>query len=217
VLLRQLNRVFKVLAQTVPDTAKNDTVRELEVYLQSMIRQVDSSLLEEWEKMRDPGWTPPAAAPGADPKELRPPGADEALADITRDAKSFTALVRQQIFAFLRGLVNREPEQALSQLSATDDLEGGQWTPERLMQCVERFESEHERLCLDPEARNVRHTYVKVSEDRKTWRVDQVLVDPAGDNDWVAVFEVDLAASRAARATNLRLRHMGPLTMESSA
>jgi hypothetical protein len=56
VLLRHLNSVFKVLAQTVPDTAKNDEVREMELYLISMIRQVDSSLLEEWERMRDPNY-----------------------------------------------------------------------------------------------------------------------------------------------------------------
>ena len=56
VLLRHLNSVFKVLAQTVPDTAKNDEVREMELYLGTMIRQVDSSLLDEWEKMRDPNY-----------------------------------------------------------------------------------------------------------------------------------------------------------------
>ena len=50
VLLRHLNSVFKVLAQTVPDSAKNDQVREMELYLGTMIRQVDSSLLDEWEK-----------------------------------------------------------------------------------------------------------------------------------------------------------------------
>ncbi len=52
VLLRHLNSVFKVLAQTVPDAAKNDQLREMELYLGTMIRQVDSSLLDEWEKMR---------------------------------------------------------------------------------------------------------------------------------------------------------------------
>ena len=28
-----------------------------------------------------------------------------------------------------------------------------------------------ERLCLEPNARNVRHTYVTPSEDKKSWRV----------------------------------------------
>jgi superfamily II RNA helicase len=86
VLLRHLNSVFKVLAQTVPDTAKNDQVREMELYLGTMIRQVDSSLLDEWEKMRDPNYRP------GETKEVRPPGAEEAAQDITRDTKAFTVL-----------------------------------------------------------------------------------------------------------------------------
>ena len=74
VLLRHLNSVYKVLAQTVPDAAKNDAVREMELYLGTMIRQVDSSLLDEWEKMRDPNYQ------RAETKEVRPPGAEEAAA-----------------------------------------------------------------------------------------------------------------------------------------
>src|SRR5882672_19375 len=46
-LLRHLSSVHKVLKQTVPDAAKNDQIREMELYLGTMIRQVDSSLLDE--------------------------------------------------------------------------------------------------------------------------------------------------------------------------
>ena len=70
-LLRYLNRVFKVLSQGVPDAAKNDTVREMESYLGAMIRQIDSSLLDEWEKMRDPNFQ------REETKEVRPAGAQE--------------------------------------------------------------------------------------------------------------------------------------------
>ncbi len=57
-LLRHLNSVYKVLSQTVPDGVKTDTVREMELYLRDMLRAVDSSLLEEWERMRDPSYRP---------------------------------------------------------------------------------------------------------------------------------------------------------------
>jgi hypothetical protein len=50
------------------------------------------------------------------------------------------------------------------------------------------------------------------AEDKKTWRVQQMLVDPAGDNDWVAEFEVDLVQSRVTREPFLRLRRIGSLT-----
>jgi len=206
VLLRHLNSVYKVLAQTVPDSAKNDAVREMELYLHTMIRQVDSSLLEEWEKMRDPSYQ------RVETKELRPPGAEEAAQDITRDTKAFTAAIRNRIFSFLRGLVNADFEQAVGHLPTPQDPDGQPWTAERLQQILEAYYSEHERICLDPTARNLRHTYVTPSEDKRTWRVQQMLVDPEEHNDWVAEFEVDLDQSRQAGEPFMRLRRIGSLT-----
>ena len=203
-LLRHLSRVHKTLAQGVPDAAKNDAVREMEIYLGTMIKQVDSSLLEEWEKMRDPNYRPAAT------KEVRPPGAEEA--DITRDAKSFTALVRNRIFNFLRGLVIGDFEQALAALSSPEQPGGEPWTPVRLREALEAFHAGHERIRLDPEARNARHTYVKITDDKKHWRVQQMIIDPEEANDWVAEFEVDLAQSRLANEPILRLRKIGSLS-----
>jgi hypothetical protein len=223
VLLRHLNRVFKVLAQNVPDAVKNDPIREMELYLGSMIRQVDSSLLDEWEKMRNPNFQ------RAEMKEVRPPGAEEAAQDITRDTKAFTAAIRNRIFVFLRGLVVADYEAALSNLSAgagradpalpdpdaqqsvPADADGRPWTADRLRAAVEAYELEHERICLDPNARNARHTYVVPSDDKQGWRVQQMLVDPEEDNDWVAEFEVDLGRSSALGEPVLQLRRIGSL------
>ncbi len=207
VLLRHLNSVYKVLAQTVPDMTKNETVREMELYLGTMIRQVDSSLLEEWEKMRNPAYQ------RVETKELRPPGAEEAAADITRDSKAFTAVIRNRIFSFLRGLVNHDFEQALTHLTTPQDAEGREWVAERLKQALDAYHEEHERICLDPNARNMRHTYVIPSEDKKTWRVQQMLVDPEGHNDWAAEFEIDLGKSREAGAPVIRLLRIGSIGM----
>jgi hypothetical protein len=57
----------------------------------------------------------------------------------------------------------------------------------------------------------VRHTYVVPAEDRKSWKVQQMLVDPEENNDWVAEFEVDLAEARKAGEPGLRLRRVGSL------
>ena len=206
VLLRHLNSVYKVLAQTVPDAAKTDAVREMELYLGTMIRQVDSSLLDEWEKMRDPSYQ------RAEAKEVRPPGAEEAAADITRDTKAFTAAIRNRIFSFLRGLVNADFEQALTHLVLTArPRRASPGRAERLQQALDAYHAEHERICLDPNARNVRHTYVLPAEDKRTWRVQQMLVDPEEHNDWVAEFEVDLAGSRETAEPVLRLVRLGSL------
>jgi len=204
-LLRHLNGVFKVLAQTVPDAAKNEQVGEMELYLASMIRQVDSSLLDEWEKMRDPSYQ------RAEAKEIRPPGAEEAEQDITRDAKAFTAAIRNRVFTFLRGLVIGDFEQAIAHLDSPQDPDGQPWTADRLRAALDAYHAEHERICLDPNARNLRHTYVIPSDDKRTWRVQQMLVDPEEHNDWVAEFEVDLAASRTAKEPVLRLRRISRL------
>ncbi len=205
-LLRHLSSVHKVLAQTVPDAAKNDTVREMELYLATMLRQIDSSLLEEWEKMRDPNYVPRGEQP-----EVRPPGADEAARDITRDAKTFTAAIRNRIFTFLRALTSGDLEAALASVHAPPLPGEEPWSTDRLRRALEAYHADHEYLRLDPEARNVRHTYVTPSDDKRTWRVQQMLVDPAEANDWVAEFAIDLAASRAAGEPVLQLRRLGSL------
>ena len=235
-LLRHLNSVYKVLAQTVPDTAKNEQLQEMELYLGTMLRQVDSSLLDEWEKMKDPNYEARlarerAAIAGVD---LRPPGAEEAERDVTRDIKAFTAAIRVRIFTFLRGWAIGDFEAALASLAAARaagaldsalpeagppggstaapiDLDGQPWTAERLKKAKDDFLVEHRHLCLDPEARNIRHTYLVPSEDKKTWRVQQMLVDPEGHNDWVAEFAVDLAESRREEEPVLKLVRLGAL------
>jgi superfamily II RNA helicase len=200
VLLRHLNSVFKVLAQTVPAKAKNEQVVEMELYLGSMIRQVDSSLLDEWEKMRDPNYREAVQA------EVRPPGAEEAARDITRDTKAFTGAIRNRIFAFLRGLINEQYEEALQQLDGNGGNDGEAWTAQRLETALAGYYQDHERICLDPNARNQRHSYVIPSEDKQSWIVQQMLVDPEEANDWTAEFMVDLPASREKGEPVLRLK-----------
>jgi Domain of unknown function (DUF3516) len=190
---------------------------------------VDSSLLDEWEKMRDPNYQ------RAEVKEVRPPGAEEAARDITRDTKAFTAAIRNRIFTFLRSVVNQDYEGSLENLSEpgrsrgnetqassvatacdqsllTSTPTGDEWTADRLRKDVEAYYTGHQRICLDPNARNLRHTYVLPSDDKKTWRVQQVLVDPEEHNDWIAEFAVDLAASRAAEEPVLGLQRIGPIS-----
>jgi hypothetical protein len=205
-LLRHLNSVYKVLGQTVPDGIKTDAVREMEIYLRAMLRQVDSSLLEEWERMKDPSYRP-----GEAETEVRPPGADEAAADVTRDEKAFTAAIRTRAFAFLRAWSNKDDEAALALLDVPTDAADLPWTAERLRAAREAHLAEHTRLRLDPEARNLRHTHVAPADDRRSWRVQQMLVDAEDLNDWVAELEVDLAASRETGEPVIRLLRLGSL------
>ena len=190
-LLRHLTSAYKVLRQTVPDSMKCDAVVDIELYLRDMVRQVDSSLLEEWERMRDPDYQ----APGSAEAEVAPRGR-EPNPDVTRDARSFTAAIRTQVFTFLRAWSFGTDEAALEVLDSGVDDSGARWTPARLAAARDAFRVEHGNLRLDPEARNLRHTHVHPSDDGTTWRIAQMLIDMEGLNDWVAEFDVGLDASR---------------------
>jgi hypothetical protein len=199
ILLRHLSSVYKVLAQTVPDGSKNETIVEMEDFLAALLRQIDSSLLDEWEKLRDPNYLPPS-----DVSEVRPFGAEETR-DITRDAKAFTAAVRLEIFTFLRHLIDGRIDAALALVNGQPSAEAEPWTVLRMEIALVDYRLGHENIRLDPEARNLRHTYVNPSPDRRQWRVQQMLVDPAEANDWVAEFDVDLTLSREAGRPVLQL------------
>jgi len=218
-LLRHLHSVYKVLLQTVPDNAKDEILREIEFYLGETIRLADSSLLDEWEKMRDPTFAAAEAGDESLPDApLLPP-------DITQDSTAFTAAIRTRIFAFLRLVADGDSELALDALGfaggsdseltsgavETADTEAAEWPSERLAAIMPAYLEEHERLCFDPEARNVRHTYVRPAEDGQSWNVQQMLVDPEAHNDWVAEFEVHLPQCRERNEPVLHLVRMGPL------
>ena len=93
----------------------------------------------------------------------------------------------------------------------TGDTEAVDWTPERLSAIMPAYLEEHERLCFDPEARNIRHTYVRPTEDGLRWNVQQMLVDPEAHNDWVAEFEVHLPECRDRGEPVLHLVRVGQL------
>jgi hypothetical protein len=206
-LLRHLNGVYKVLSQTVPDSEKTDAVREMELYLRELLRGVDSSLLDEWEKMRDASWRPA----DTDAMDLRPPGSEEPK-DVTRDAKAFTAAIRTRAFSFLRAWSIGKDEAALETLDAPTDGEGQLWTVERLKGAREAYRVEHPGAPrLDPEARNLRHSYVKPAQDGASWLVQQMLIDAEGLNDWALELEVDLPASRELGAPVLKLARLAEL------
>lgn len=202
VLLRYLSNVYKVLDQTVPEIAKTEPVVEIEAYFGAIVRQVDSSLLDEWERLRNPAWVAREESGEQKPSPAAPP-------DITRNRKAFTVLVRNEIFPFLRALSTHDYAAAIECLDVPANEAEEPWTPEGLETLMKDYYVEHERLCLDPGARNIRNTYIKEADDHRSWQVQQMLVDPAELNDWLAEFYVDLERSRQTAKPFLRLNRIG--------
>ena len=141
-LLRHISSTFKVLAQTVPDAAKTDEVRELEAYLSAMLRQVDSSLLDAWEKMQNPDFIRAEAEP-------QMPGVE----DVTRDRKRFTAAIRARLFTLLQALKAGDWEEALALLALAAGPggdAGAAWSAETLKAAMEQYAAGHQGPRLDP-------------------------------------------------------------------
>jgi len=197
-LLRHLSQVWKVLSQTVPENAKTEPVIEMEDYFRELIRGIDSSLLEEWERLRDPNF---AASEAAADKPARP-----ATFDVTRDVAAFRRLVRTMILGFLQDVAGRDWENAATRLAG-----GGEAEPRRIEDAFAAFFRERERFRLDPEGRAAKHTHWDEAGGATEWTVAQVLVDVAGQNDREARFTVLLPESRAESRAVVRFEAVGPV------
>ena len=208
-LLRHLNNVYKVLSQTVPDGSKTAEVVEVEWYLKTMVRGVDASLADEWERMRDPAYVPLAGS-GRTGLDMRPTVVPY---DITADGRAFTAAIRTRVFDALKAWWRGDMEGLLAGLDTPVAIEDPTAVPTAalLREQLATYLVEHQALRFDPEARNTKHTHVEATPGAAVWRVQQMLVDPEMLNDWVAQFAVDVAASRAAQRPVLWLERIGPL------
>jgi len=205
VLLRYLSDVYKALLQTVPKWARTDAVDDVATYFGAIVRQVDASLLDEWERMKNP-----AARIELRPQtdELEPEGSK----DVTRDKRGFLVLVRNEIFRFVRAVARRDYAEAarvMSSPAAGDVALMGAEVREaaRIEAELAPFYAEHASIRVDPEARAPK--YLVVEEGAGSWRVRQTILDPADDNDWFFEATIDLERSREAAKPVLVLERLG--------
>ena len=214
-LLRHLMQAWKVLAQTVPDAAKTPEVVEMEDYFRELIRAIDSSLIDEWERLKNPEFVAAAATD----KPARP-----ASFDVTRDAPAFRRLVRIAVLGFLQDAAARDWENAAARVEASPPPVAGGVDPglpslaesRRIEKDFAAYFDARSRFRLDPEGRSAKHTHFSEdegleTENGKTWAIAQVLVDLEDQNDWEARFTLSLADSRAQNRPVLRFVSVGPV------
>lgn len=163
VLLRHLSEVYKVLVQTVPPALKTPDLEEAESYLEGMLRNVDSSLIDEWEKLLNPD---------AEAAEIVP----QKEVPFTRRKAEFQRAIRRAVFDFVKEL-SRENYEGAAALVGLGALE--------IRGMMSGYSEEHGYIRMDPEARNAKH--LRIDGDR----LEQILIDEAGLNDWSALFAVD--------------------------
>src|SRR5215470_6376833 len=190
-VLRYLADAYKALRQTVPEEARTEELADLTEWLGELVRQVDSSLLDEWERLR----SGEDEAAGGVRAETPPP--------VTGNKRAFRVLVRNELFRRVRLAARRRYDE----LGALDGGDG--WDAETWEDALEPYFAEHDELGTGPDARGP--GLLIIEELPGHWNVRQIFDDPAGDHDWGISARVDLAASDEAGEAVLAVTDVGQL------
>lgn len=174
VLLRYLSDAYKTLLQTVPEAQRTAELEDILEQLRGLLRAVDSSLLDEWQSLRE--GVPRAAARVATAEKRH-------LAD---DPKALAVRVRGELHRLLAALARRDFTAALTAVRP------GDFTAERLAEEVAPYFAEHASMDVTPRARRPQQTVLQAGPEPRTFLAYQRLLDPEGDEDWMIEAFVDL-------------------------
>lgn len=190
-VLRYLSDAYRAARQTIPDDAKTEELRDLIEWLGEVVRQVDSSLIDEWEAMRNPSADPDApVVPPAPPSILSNP-------------RAFRVLVRNELFRRVQ-LAAREDWEALGELDAASGFDADAWAD-----ALDPYFDDHDEIGVGGDARGP--AMLMITEGPAQWTVRQILDDPAGDHDWGISAIVDLAESAELGVAAVRVTSVGRL------
>jgi superfamily II RNA helicase len=185
-VLRYLSDAFRALRQTVPEEAKTEELVDLIEWLGELVRQVDSSLLDEWEQLINP--TAPTEGP------VLPP----APSSVVANPRAFRVLVRNELFRRVQ-LAALDKVEELVALDADFDWDAS----------LEGYYAEYDEIGTGAAARS--SALITIDEGAFVWTVRQVFDDPAGDHDWGITATVDLEASAELGVAAITVTGVGPV------
>jgi len=186
-VLRYLSDAYRAVRQTVPDEAKTEELLDLIEWLGELVRQVDSSLLDEWESLINP------TAPGEKP--VLPPEPPS----VVTNTRAFRVLVRNELFRRVQ-LAALDKVEELVELDPDIDWDGA----------LEKYFAEYDDIGTDSDARSA--AMLTVTEGAAVWNVRQVFADPEGDHDWGITATVDLAESAELGVAVVKVVAVGPFS-----
>ncbi|MBS4753731.1 DUF3516 domain-containing protein [Nocardioides sp. zg-ZUI104] len=197
-VLRYLTDAYRALRNSVPERYRTEELDLLVDWLGETVRQVDSSLLDEWEALNDPDHLDAAGAAArgeAPPPPPRP---------LSKQGRVFDVMVRNAMWRRVE-LMARDDVAGLAALEPDGELDEAAWDT-----VLEAYFAEHDRLLTDADARGP--SLLDIERGADTWRVTQTLHDPEGNHDWVIRAVVDLAASDESGEVVLRTEQVVCLT-----
>lgn len=201
VLLRYLTDAVKALRQTIPQDARTEEIDLILSWLDEMVKQTDSSLLEEWEDLL----AGDIDELKKDHEALEPPAPPR----LTSNVPVFTVMVRNAMFRRVR-LFGDEQDRALAELDAPDGgpSRNAVFSPDDWADAMDGYFGDYEDIDDGPAARGPQYFRVNTSPPpepgggapegvtgTRWWAVRQILVDPEGNLDWGINAVVDLDAS----------------------
>jgi hypothetical protein len=205
-VLRYLSDTYRALRQTVPEQFKTDELDDIIEWLGETVRQVDSSLLDEWEALTDPESVSRAAEAAAAGEALAPPR------PISANQRAFGVMIRNAMFQKVQLAARDEYGTLAAHESAAAALSD---PPVRVTMNLAAWEEalgaywdEYETMDDGPAARSPQLLIVDRSKPRE-WTVRQIINDPDGNHDWAIVATVDLDASDAAGEPVIRTQSFG--------
>ena len=185
-LLRYLAEVYKTLAQGVPDAAKTAELFAYERDLEVLVRSVDGSLFDEWERLRS-GETP-AAKPAKEDTE-----------QAERLEKARLVRLRSDVWRVLMAIARGDRDAALERLC--DESGMGAVLTDSLSAHLEAIIAVP--FATVTQARNP--SFIEVDRTQARWLVHHTLVDDEGEGLMVVHFEVDPLVIDANAAAFLHL------------
>ncbi|MDT0381159.1 DUF3516 domain-containing protein [Streptomyces sp. DSM 42041] len=195
IVLRYLASAYKALEHTVPDDLKSEAFEDIVAWLGEMVRQVDSSLLDEWEALANPEVeTAEDAQDRAD--QVRP---------VTANARAFRVLVRNAMFRRVE-LAALDKVAELGELDAESGWDADAWGA-----ALDAYWDEYDELGTGPDARGPKLLQIEEVPQDALWRVRQTFADPSGDHDWGVSAEIDLTASDAEGRAVVKVTSVGQL------
>ncbi|MFO7690563.1 MAG: DUF3516 domain-containing protein, partial [Cryobacterium sp.] len=179
VVLRYLSDAYRAARQTIPDDAKSEDLLDLIEWLGELVRQVDSSLLDEWEELIHPDVTAHQAGATA----ILPP----APRRLSSNTRAFRILVRNELFRRVQ-FAALENYDALGELDRDHGFTDDAWAD-----AMDGYFAEHDELLTGGDARS--SDLLLIEQGATAWTVRQIFDDPAGDHDWGISATIDLAES----------------------
>jgi superfamily II RNA helicase len=177
-LLRYLGDVYRALNQSVPERFRDERLEDVLAYLKTTVRSVDSSLLDEWEALRDPDASALEKARRLrelqEGQTLRKRDVDERT-ELLRDPKKLAARARTEMHRLLLALVRKDFAGAAESLKAAPEDQA--WTPEELEAEVAPAITGLGAIDVTPRARRPDRTVI-FPDGEKVFRVSQKLLAP---------------------------------------